>query len=274
MRKVLIITFLILANNIFAQGKWTPIQISIGSNCAVSHQVYSDCPNETQDVNWNKDERIEVTNSGSLKNYKRSKDSISFTFYDGNTSSISFELDSIHKVMYNISASYSSSSGNGESFSYQYDSLPFYIVGDTIIGSWTNMSCDFSHFYYRYEDSRGCNTVTRGHYGFHQNAFPLSSTYNGYLIFVVSDDTKSVSEKPINPLGIKISNDILSQSIYLSFPSLFNPQTLFIYDILGREAAREEISPGTTKYSIPSSKFRSGYYFARLGNMSGHFEVY
>ena len=72
---------------------------------------------------------------------------------------------------------------------------------------------------------------------------------------------------------ISISTSLPDHTINFTLPSSTHPETLFIYDILGREAARLEIASGMTQYSMNSSRFPSGHYFARLGNNSSHFVI-
>lgn len=93
-----------------------------------------------------------------------------------------------------------------------------------------------------------------------------------FLITLSPTSINRVQSQPNNFQSLRISK--INEYFNFFFPSSTHPETLFIYDILGREAARFEIAAGMTQYSMNSSRFPSGHYFARLGNMTAHFEVY
>lgn len=67
---------------------------------------------------------------------------------------------------------------------------------------------------------------------------------------------------------------LINNKIILQFFACGNCQPFTIYDLLGREISRIVIPAGTTQYTLDTSGFPSGHYFARLGNMTGHFVVY
>ncbi len=102
------------------------------------------------------------------------------------------------------------------------------------------------------------------------------------LISVTSDSVPMIFSLTISPvLSVPVSNNnlkfnILSspQNIFIYFPFSNHYEILHIYDLLGREISRIEIPPGATQYTFNTSGFPAGHYFARLGNMTGHFVVY
>jgi len=273
MKKIIILVALILlpSKYLFGQAKLLLNEVVIKTPCHITHYAYSDCPNESSDNNWNKYYDIGVNYGYNyfFDSYKRVGDLVQF--FSNGASTISFVFDSIHNRINNLTVNNGGGGGGGqEYFFFQIDSCGFTVNKDTIIVEWLNPK--LSKFYYYYESSNGCITVTRGHYGFHQNATTVDSTFSGVFKLLISQEN-AVSSNTSSPTRISVFNDILHQDIHFSFLLLTHSEPLLIYDILGREVKRIEIPSGVSEYSIPREQFRSGSYFARLGNMTASFVV-
>jgi hypothetical protein len=125
----------------------------------------------------------------------------------------------------------------------------------------------------------------------HTGSLSLSRTGNEYYSRTFTEDSLSA---PVlaNPYVFHISlsksiesvpsaeSELDKKILYFSLLKrslIFSPSSaiehFLIYDILGREAYHTEIPSGMTEFLLPAH-FPSGYYFARLGNMTGHFVVY
>lgn len=86
------------------------------------------------------------------------------------------------------------------------------------------------------------------------------------------------STSVVNWVAIKHQTLIASTSlpdhtIHFSFPTCDHAQQMTIYDILGREVSRIEISAGSSSYAMSSVGYAKGTFFARLGNMGAKFVV-
>ncbi len=220
--------------------------------------------------------------NGNLSSYSRDSNLFTYNYYYINGlpeyTTISFILDSVGKKIRNLSYSYKKDIARGKALNgANFSSIDISFHGDSVISIGdSGISC--------------MKNFLSANYIFQSQSVPgpAISGEDDILDSVETFDTASFKclltfkiIKPVNSVNIiqkenflKISSVRSTKSINFTLPSSDHPQTLFIYDILGREAAREEISPGMAQYSLPSSKFRSGYYFARLGSLSGHFEVY
>lgn len=286
-------------NDGFAQVKWLPKKITFAVPFAETYYQYSDCPNEgTRDTVSDNDGGLRwLDYSGgygySITNYSRIDNTISIEYsyspgqsnYCNATNKITFSLDSLNGKIHDFFMSYTGADYQNfygcVSNSINISSLDF-SVGDSILSASSNggifmksiIGVAYSHSWWDFckNDPGPHHGQWHKGYGF-DHLLPDTTSYNCSITFVSPDLVNSV-QSIIKNQSFSVSTSIPDHQINFTLPSSSHPQTLFIYDILGREAAREEIPSEITQYSLPSSRFGSGHYFARLGNLSAHFEVY
>jgi hypothetical protein len=195
---------------------------------------------------------------------------------------ISFLLDTTNKKLYDFKFGFSREElcacvVSGRSGGYAFQSLDFQAKGDTMVfvkeygkkckddldgADWSYekvLEPDLHHYIYdRYEL---------------ESLIDDTSKYSFSLVLVSQKPVNSISvTKPFNH-SLEVSNSLPDHFIHLSISS-DQSQTMIIYDLLGREIKRIEIPSGVSEYSIRQGELPSGYYFARLGNMSAKFVVY
>ncbi|MEI8135568.1 MAG: hypothetical protein WCH46_10940 [bacterium] len=208
-----------------------------------------------------------------------SKNGMSYAFeyrsYNGITTSITFLLDSAANKLLHFDYSYSERVARGETkVGVSFEELDFYTASDSQLvvkdSGYSLVKKLISATYVRKMQSPP--TVDEG--------------FDDELVSVVNSDTSdffgSVTLRIARPSSVanesaqskSILFTVLLNSYRLFFPVATRTETLYIYDILGREISRIEIPPGTTQYTLSTVGVPKGDYFARLGNKTGHFLVY
>jgi hypothetical protein len=100
-----------------------------------------------------------------------------------------------------------------------------------------------------------------------------TSGYKCILIFVRTELQSSVSHFNFSNKTFKASISFPNHRVHFSFPNSNEDRLMRIYDVVGRETGQIEIPVGTEAYDILDNRFKSGYYFARLGNLGASFVV-
>jgi hypothetical protein len=100
-----------------------------------------------------------------------------------------------------------------------------------------------------------------------------TASYSFTATFSVHGLARNVVHETVIPSRLEFSYQ-RSGEVQIKLPPANYLQTLTIYDILGKKNEQMDIPPGATQYSLSILHYKSGHYFARLGNMTGHFVVY
>ncbi len=225
-------------------------------------------------------------------NYLRNKDSISLEYYSGSQDTINrtrstliyFILDSANNELKNFSIAYvyqyipvGSPNGHYEYYkaSAHFSVLGYVLSGDSLfIVNESGTSCRTkldSAYYWSYINDVSNGDMTVGKSDRMDSLLEDTASYNCSLAFALTKIVDAVAAPHSVQQAISVSTSLPDHTIHFSFSAIDHVQTLFLYDILGREIARAVISSGTTQYSIRFSEFHSGYCFARLGNLTGSF---
>lgn len=290
---------LLSSEEVCAQFQWLPRFVSVQTPMEVHHHYLSNVPGSSYDSSNDGMMLLrfgyDSTGTYSHPNYLRNKDSVSIEFYSSKQDSVSetkstliyFVLDSANNKVRNFSIEYvhqinpvGSVNGHYEYFksSVLFSFLDYQRSGDSsFIVNFSGAPCrtklDSAYFSSYIDDVSESNLhITKSHQI--DSLLEATSLYKCSFAFNLTKLVDAVSQSNATPQGLIITTSIPDHEIHISFPSSDHPQTLFIYDVLGREVARVEISSGMMKYRIRSSQFRNGDYFVRLGKSSGSFEVY
>lgn len=100
-----------------------------------------------------------------------------------------------------------------------------------------------------------------------------TSGYKCEIVFVLEKSVNAISKLRHLSQDLSIINSLPDHTINFTLPSSSHPETLFIYDILGREISKIEIPAGSTSYVLESAGFPKGTYFARLGSGTVRFMI-
>jgi hypothetical protein len=217
--------------------------------------------------------------------YNANGDTISMFYkYYSRTYTISFILDTIGKRLLNFLFAFTedpfggSAYGTHRRYSFSLTTINFQRKGDTSIfvdESGKKCKDDLTDATWTYD-----NFFETDHRSYIDDKSELDSLINDTSKYSFS--LALVSQKPINSVSfsksindcLTIFNSLPNHSVHFSFPAFVHTQPLFIYDIIGREVKRIEISSGVSEYSLSQGQLASGYYFARLGNLGAKFMVW
>ncbi len=97
----------------------------------------------------------------------------------------------------------------------------------------------------------------------------ILSPGTGYQLIKWSSPQAVRSEAPLSSLRVTYSND----AVVIELSPAHLPQSLEIYDLLGRTEATIEISAEAPSVTIQRNRIRAGFYIARIGSRSVKFVV-
>ncbi len=271
-----------------AQVQWSPTTISINARVIEKHYTWSDCPdNQYSNTSLEPVDFILNFASTSLQQYSRSGDSIDLFCLGLNRRcnqgkqdgfSLSFIFDSLHGKLNNLFLYYTGPDNADrcvDPFDILITSLNFIIANDTLIASGAVLKDSVSKKDLRVIDFVAvCSSGKDYRFGSEWYLDSLLGDVNFSITFVNSRLINSASSAITTAQKLYVINNFLFNRADFSFPFSDQPRQISIYDIFGREIYRTQITPGTTQFTLPTSQFTSGHYFARLGNMTAHFAVY
>jgi hypothetical protein len=276
MKKIVILILFLSVRTTFAQEIWLPSTIDLNIPLTTYWHSWGISPNDGQpyDNSGVREERIQEQTLGKLQKYSRSGDTIVLSYFATGC----YIFDSIEKQLKHFSYTTKGSAARvTRNFSLQIKSIGFIQTSDTaflINDSGAKCFTDIENVSYSYDlttnpGPKGSNRETSNSDSLFRND---TFSYRIAFSFQSMSLPDAVDEK-LQSRSKLIFRLISDRTIILNHFLTVRPETLFIYDILGREVKRIEIPSGVSEYRLERNGFMSGYYFARLGSQSASFIV-
>ncbi|MEP7233707.1 MAG: hypothetical protein ABI778_00295 [Ignavibacteriota bacterium] len=268
-KRILILLFLLSTGNILAQDKLLPTGVHMKIPMAVSSSknplnIYED-------------------GVGTINYYSKQNDTVSIQYPIQDLSRayfasirINFIFDSAGSQLKNFQfMRYGSVPRGTDNFAIQFALLKFIWLSD-------------STFYVADSGKECMQTIESASYHYYKSDNPPSTGY----ISISSDslfraDTAAFrcnfSFQLFKAPSVSVRKTYIETNFYATFsskniltfsiPNYSSPQSLLIYDILGREISQIEIPAGSTSYRMSSAGYPKGTYFARLGSQTASFMI-
>lgn len=285
MKKILIFFLLVLCRNVFPQVIWIPVTIDLNIPIATYTHSSGISANggRPYDTSFVGEEKIEEHALGKLQSYSRNGDTIVASYfamgYYFENIDVRYIFDSVNNKLKDFFFSTKGSAARvTRNFSMQLKSISFIPTSDTtffITDSGVECINDIENVSYLYDYTSNPGPFGSNHVTSHFDSLFKNDTSSFRISFSFQSLRlpNAVDEK-LSPQPTLIFVNLPNGTVKVNYSQSIHPQPLLIYDILGREIYRTEIEPGTSQFTLPTSQFASGHYFARLGNMTAHFAVY
>jgi hypothetical protein len=269
-----------LTGNSFAQD-YKLSQINISIPMLINYSSYTTGGPNAGSQSGKRRQITSMGMEGRLQTYSRNGNSF---FYEFN----GFDIGPI-----SVKISFNMDSSNNKLTNFSYSIIKYPARGSYSIGA------SFSDFDFTSHGDSGLTINDSGslclekflvaNYATQYQTVPGPSVSGGSenLDSVITSDTASFKFsitldkiQPVNSVSMIQNEEFMkvltttSNSVRLNFTTFCNEKLILFYDILGREIDRVEIPSTTYEYTLNTSHFTPGHYFARLGNMTGHFVVY
>jgi hypothetical protein len=275
---VVYIGSILISTASFSQQNWNLKYqfISIPARYIYFTTGHRDCP-DIHDTTWSVNGNFHFyssygTTMPSPNSYARKGDTVYMTF---SSTIVSFIIDSSLNTLLKFNMYDNNDPLNT---SINFSSLHYNFINDsTAVVNDSGRICrsELGDISFNYVIQQECSFRSYYYSGnYLSNLIEDTTKYSCTLTLVLRKPASSI--EVLNPTSEKFFSliSLFDQSYHFNIPVSNQLQIISFYDILGREIKRVDIPSGVSEYSIRQGELPSGYYFARLENMSAKFVVY